>query len=983
MTCLHTLISEQAQRTPNAPAVVDDHRAISYAELDSKSDRMARHFVSLGLECDDTVGLYMPKSVDYIVGCLAALKAGGAFLPLFLDYPESLLGKVLEQTQTKIVLTTQDLSAQLNAPEATVLEMDNLGDLDDEHPLPEVESDNLMFVVYTSGTTGEPKGIQLPHRAALHSYAERRKISSYQPGQRVACNIFFVWEAFRPLLRGAAIHVISDDIIYDPRLLSDFLRTRQITEVLFTPSLMETMLNHLPARAWKEKLSCLQVIWLNGEVVTEKLRSKALAHLPEEVRLLNTYSISECHDVASMDLRKAETSGTDFCRVGYPIDGISVFCMGENGQPVPSGESGELFVGGPGLARGYLGKPHLTAERFVHFEGQRLYRTGDIAYQYPDGLLEIRGRCDSMVKIRGYSVHLGAVQSCLERLKNVKSASVIAVGEEGRDKRLVAYVVGHPQRAWKIDPVTGASPVLREQLREHLAEFMLPNHFMELDQLPLSPTTGKLDTKLLPRPPERQVFDTDDLVLDKEATYEDKEHLMAQLWERLLGLDPGVVRSDSNFFDLGAHSLMAVRATVHIERIMGFSLSVKQLYTYPTVKQLTQFLHTGHATISPSDLGPQPEDWRLPEAVRPSDQPSAISPSRARAIFLTGATGFLGGFILSSVLKSSTCPIYCLVRPGKLSAQERLEQNLKSYGLELSGRIRAISGDLSQESFGLKPDDYELLCREVDVIFHCGAAVNYVHNYTVLKPHTVGGTLEVLKLCCRQKAKTLHYVSTNGVFPGGDTYLENPEIDGYLEGLGNGYGHSKWVAEKLVWQAVERGLHATLYRPGNIGHHTQSGAANPNDFQYLLVRACLAIKAIPQVEGWFFEMTPVDFLSQSLVSVAESCRYSGRVFNVVQRPTTPAQEFFSRLQTVEPSIRSLSLEDWTEALAQFAQQTEDSKLEVLANSLPDIEGYLKDTSCYDSQQFQSALCDLGLSVPEAGFDYLSMLVKERLEATPL
>lgn len=981
MKCLHTLFSEQAQQTPNAPAVVDDHAAISYAELDRKSDELARYFVSQGLQLDDTVGLYMAKSVDYVVGCLAALKAGGAFLPLFLDYPESLLGKVLEQTQTKFVLTTSQLSSQLSAPDSQVLEMDNLGEFkEDSRPLPQVSVDNLMFVVYTSGTTGEPKGIQLPHRAAVHSYEQRRTISNYKPGQRVACNIFFVWEIFRPLIKGAAIHVISDDIIYDPKLLSEFLHKRKITEVLFTPSLMETMLNHLPAGVWNDKLSSLEVIWLNGEVVTEKLKSKALEVLPSEVGFFNTYSISECHDVASLDLRQAEPSGTPFCRVGYPIDGITVFCMDENGQPLAD-EEGELYVGGPGLARGYLGKPHLTAERFVLFQGQRLYRTGDIAFQYPDGLLEIRGRCDSMVKIRGYSVHLGAVQSCLEKLESVKSAAVVAVGEEGRDKRLVAYVVGHPERSWTIDPCTGSSPEIREQLRQHLAEFMLPNHFIELDNLPLSPTTGKLDTKLLPPPPERQVFETSDLILSEAADYTEKQHLVSKLWERLLGLDPGVVDAESNFFDLGGHSLMAVRCTQHIERIMGFPLSVKQLYTYPTVKQLTQFLHTGKAQVEPSAQGPQPEDWKLPESVQPTESSDPSSVSQAKAIFLTGATGFLGGFTLDTLVRHSSCPIYCLVRPGKVSAQARLEQNLKSYGLESSGRIRAIAGDLSKENFGLKADDYDLLCRDVDLVFHCGAAVNYVHNYAVLKPHTVGGTLEVLKLCCHGKAKTLHYISTNGVFPGGGTYLENSEIEGYLKDLGNGYGHSKWVAEMLVWQAVERGLQATLYRPGNIGHHRQSGAANANDFQYLLVRACQAIKAVPKVEDWYFEMTPVDFLVETMLAIAESRSYSGQVFNIVQRPTTPAHDFLRRLQELDSTLVALTVADWTQALREYAQSTDDSKLEVLANSLPDVEGYLKDTSCYDSRELQAALKELRLTLPEAGIDYLLKLAKAQLEVS--
>ena len=961
MLNLHSQFVRQAERTPEAVALVDQQSTLSYAELDRRSDALAATLNLLGVDLDDTVGIYLPKSTDYAVACLAAMKSGGAFLPLFLDSPPNQLGKILEQTETKAVISTVELSQRLPAPHTV-----KFVNLDAWEPPPapwpeppRVELDNLMFVVYTSGTTGEPKGIQLPHRAAAHSYAERYKISSYQPGQRVACNIFFVWEIFRVLSKGAAVHVVSDDIIYDPKLLADFLEHHQITEMLFTPSLMETMLNQWSEEVWQNRLTSLEVIWLNGEVVTEELRQKCLDAVLPQTRLLNTYSISECHDVASYDLRTARPSPTGFSAVGYPIDGIQVKLM----------ENSELYVGGPGLARGYLGKPHLTAERFVTLEGERYYRTGDIGYFREDGLLEIRGRCDSMVKIRGYSVHLGAVQSVLEKLPSVKSAAVVAVGKEGRDKRLVAYVVGENDKNWSIDPGSHSCPELRDALRDSLPEFMLPNLFVELDSLPLSPTTGKLDTKLLPPLPARRSFPVDDLRLPAEANLQQLQTLIATLWERILGLDPGVVTPESNFFDLGGHSLMAVRVVNHLERLTGFSISVKDLYKYPTVKQLSQFIHSGDHSNASQSPGPQPEDWVLPEEISPEGA-EWTGPDKASGILVTGATGFLGAFLVDRLLKASSCPIYCLVRGEQ--PQKRLEENLSSYGLTLSPRIRAISGDLSKSNLGMSIDDRNLLEAKVDLVFHCGAAVNYVHNYEVLKPHTVGGTLEILKFCAAgEKARTLHYISTNGVFPGGDTYPENREIDSYLEDLSNGYGHSKWVAEKLVWQAIERGLPTTIYRPGNVGHHSQSGARNSNDFQTLLVRACLCVGQVPQTEGWYFEMTPVDFLTNAIVTIASDSSRNESVFNIVQSPPTPAQSFFEAIR-----LPVVTREEWLENLTVWARNHDDSQLEVLARSLSDVEGYLRDTSVYRSEQFDSTLQAHGLSRPEAGLDYLQLLAAE-------
>lgn len=981
MDCLHTLFRRQAQTTPHATAVVGDDCSLTFQELDQRSDRLAAVLQHHGVGVDDTVGLYMEKSAAYVVGCLAALKAGGAFLPLFLDTPPSQLSKILDQTHTKAVLTTRRLAP--NLPPSSLKPAVVEADRPDSWPrtklrVVEHRPENLMFVVYTSGTTGEPKGIALPHRAAVHSYQERHKFQPYRPGQQVGCNIFFVWEIFRPLIRGATVHVISDDIIYDPKPLARFLSERNITEVLFTPSLMETLLNHLPRSAWSEQLSQLEVIWLNGEVVTEELRAKALAALPSEVSLLNTYSISECHDVANHNLRTAETSPTGFCRVGCPIPGISVHLLSDEQREVEAGNSGEIFVGGPGLARGYLGRPHLTAQRFVEIGGERLYRTGDFGVMYPDGLLEIRGRCDSMVKIRGYSVHLGAVQSALEKLESVKAAAVVAVGKEGRDKRLVAYVVGCPKKAWKVDSCCASSPQLRELLRDSLPEFMLPNLFVELEALPLNPTTGKLDSKALPPVPERKDANLDDLSLPPEANLEQKRQLMCIMWERLLGLDPGVVEPDSNFFDLGGHSLMAVRVVQHSERIYGASITVKQLYENPTVKQLTNLIDSGQTHQEAVNI--PASEWQLEPSLTYQRKPPVALP-RAQAVLVTGATGFLGAFILDAVQSRCDCPIYVLVRSGEKPVQQRLEENLRSYGLEPGPQLRALAGDLSKPNLGLTPDDYEKLAGDVDLVFHSGAAVNYVHSYSILKPHTVDGTREILKLCGEKRSKSLHYISTNGIFGGSDRYLENNEIDSYLPHLENGYGQSKWVAEKLVWEAVARGLNATIYRPGNIGHHSQTGAANPNDFQVLLIRGCLKLKEAPLNENWFLEMTPVDGLAQAVATFASHPGDSVRVFNVVQSPTTRAMDFWNYLLEQKKVDQFVSMEQWIERAHQVARETHDSKLEVLANSLSDVEGYLTDKSVYDGSRFKEALQAHSLTLPEANVSYLEKLIAPPIVAS--
>ena len=449
--CLHELFEDQARRTPDAPAVVDERGETSYRELDRKADLLAAYLRQEGIGLDDVVGVYLERRAEFVVACLAALKAGGAFLPLELAYPPSLLEDVLEDSEPRVVVTQGDLIERL--PEGQTLFCldegwedsleDNVGADSQDGPRP--GPDNLVFVAYSSGTTGKPKGIANPHRAAVGSYLWRFGLSDYGPEDRVACGVFFIWEVFRPLLRGATSYVIPDAVIYDPGALVGYLEENGITETLMTPSLLDAVLD-AGGPDVAEGIEDLRTLWLNGEVVTKNLARRALRALPD-ARLFNLYSVSECHEAAAGDLRElVESSGSTHCPVGKPADPDRTYVLDGDANPVSAGTPGKLYVGGDLLARGYVKLPEKTAERFLPDpfapeEGGRMYRTGDKARLLRDGNLEILGRADSMVKIRGYSIELGAVEAAILDGLAVEACAVVAEGEEGEDKRLVAYLV--------------------------------------------------------------------------------------------------------------------------------------------------------------------------------------------------------------------------------------------------------------------------------------------------------------------------------------------------------------------------------------------------------------------------------------------------------------------------------------------------------------------------------------------------------------
>ena len=757
---------------------------------------------------------------------------------------------------------------------------------------------------------------------------------------------------------------------------------------MFTPSLMETVLNSVGKGEIESKLSSLNVLWLNGEVVTTKLKNRALETLPKHVRLLNTYSISECHDVASLDLRGQEDLSSGICPVGYPIKEIELKLLDENSREVKPGQVGELYIGGPCLARGYLNKPELTAERFVWIDGAKFYRTGDLALIHPDGNLEIKGRCDYMVKIRGYSVYLGAIETALLGQTDVESCAVVSEGEEGEDKRLVAYVVRNKNADWRIDPKTGTCVELRERLRPYLADYMIPSIYVELDEIPLNPTTGKLNRKLLPSPPRQDEYEVGDIQLAEGASEEEQKKVMRTLWERILSLEEGSIKDESNFFDYGGHSLLAVRLTLLVEKIYQVQLMVKEIYEHPTVSDLINYMND-HTRSVPTQVSIR-EDAVLDREIIPAPDQKPLSLYGARAIFLTGATGFLGAFLLEQILQSTEdhVRVWCLTRKksgDETDSDERIKSNLKNYGLwddTFKNRIVSLAGDLSQKRFGLTQPEFDQLAKDIDFIFHCAAFVNYVYTYPVLKPHTVDGTQEILRLASTAVSKPIHYISTNGIFPGGDKtpYWENNEIDSFIDRLEDGYGQAKWVAEKLVWEAVARGLPVCLFRPGNIGHHSITGVVNPNDFQFLIIDACTKIKCAPDNDKWAFEMTPVDFLVKAIVRFAGDPSHFGQVYNIVQSEATLARAVFDLLLDKKLISEYVSLDEWISRLYARAEETDDYILNVLAESLSDVEQYLTDDSIYDCSQFNKAIKNCRIDRPLTDKDYFEKLVNITYES---
>ena len=984
---LHELFASQASRSPDAAAIVFRDEQTSYADLDQETDALGAYLRRCDVSTDDPVGIFMETCREYIVAAIATLKAGGAFMPIALDTPDPLLRAMLSESRPKVVLTkAQHLPKLGQVTQTHVLPLDrdrSWARLDSGNHCARVADKDMVFLPYTSGTTGDPKGVMQTSGSVISSYFARYEFSSYSVGDRVACNIFFPWEFLRPLLKGGTVYAVPDDVVFVPRALARFISEHRITEILFTPSMLQGVLNSSDRDRLRDQLSSLRVVWMNGEVVPVSLLKQTLDVLPSSARILNTYSISETHDTCTVDLTDLCVDGMDACPVGSAMDGVKVMVRPQGESALLSGGVGELMIGGRGLARGYLGRPDLDARSFISWNGERYYATGDLAEVGPDGMVTIIGRTDSMVKIRGYSVYLGAIEETLRRYCDVADAAVVAEPVDETSKRLVAYVARGPGATWKVDARSGSSRELRALLERYLPVYSVPTHYMELESLPINEQTGKLERKALPPSKRAGPALRERTALSDRVTATERRDALRALWAEALEVDSEGLEEDWNFFDLGGHSLTGLSLTLSIEQTFGIELSGTEIYEYPTVGELAEFLeHRGNDMTTKVTLS---EDSVLDAEISPKGDARTTRLSEASSVFITGTTGFLGAFLLDELLRNSgrDTRFYCLVRDRKDERGEsanRVLETLKFYGLAGQSerdRIIPVPGDLTLPQMGLDSDRFGELAETIDLIFHCAASVNYVYPYSVAKPHTVGGTLEVLKFACSATPKPVQYISSNGVFPGGDEtpYLENNEIDHFVDRMEGGYNQSKWVAERLVWSAVSRGLPVCLYRPGNIGHHSGTGTVNPNDFLSLLIKACARLGSAPNTPDWFFEMTPVDFLASAVTKISDNPKHFGRVYNVVREQPVPAGQVFARMESRGYVNEVIELDEWKSRLEAVADQEDDIEMKLLVRSLDSVEGYLADTSVYDISKFSEVLTEIGLAMPAVDADYVTMFLE--------
>jgi thioester reductase-like protein len=738
-------------------------------------------------------------------------------------------------------------------------------------------------------------------------------------------------------------------------------------------------------------------LWLNGEVVTTELAQRAIRILPK-TRLLNCYSASETHEIACGDIGEMLDNDASYCPVGPPLDPEHTYILDEDGKKVDTGVSGELFIGGSLLARGYLNLAETTAQAFLQdpFDttpGARMYRTGDLARMLPSGLLEITGRVGAMIKVRGYSIVPGKVENAIVKQLAVSHCAVVADGE-GLERQLVAYVVYDKKEPGDRTPLviddSGYSPIARRTLLTSLAQYMIPVVWIELDEIPTHAVSGKVDLKSLPSPtasrtasrtvsraPSRPASRGTENVngkksdIDTSITIED----IAKLWALSLKTSPSAITSEHDFFDLGGHSLTLADLASRLSKMYGCPVPLARLVVNPTLEghlEVVRSARAGYTAAVQADLpGILLTDSILSEDIQSSGIPMC-SLADADTILLTGATGFLGAFLLSDLVEHTWARIICLVRFQDSSeynvpmAIARLRRNLLDLGLwkdSILHRIEVLPGNLSQKRLGLSPDDFDALAEHVQVIIHAGATVNLVYPYAALRDANVGGTREIIRLAGKSGA-TLQYISTNGILPPSDDSWDEDaslNIEAVPEKLPDGYGQTKWVAEQLVHEAGRRGLPVRIIRLGTISGHSVSGSTNAWDLLTALIVESLHLGYAPGIEGWRAEMTPVDFVSKAILTLAENTDTKQHVFHIGNSNPVQTQELFNHLALLGFPTQRLPWDEWVELWTEKrgsalggVQGQGDFTVDVLRGGMPTVD-FLKIITVLNDKATKPAL----------------------------
>lgn len=950
-----------AARTPERIAVESETRSLSYRALLEEAETCAHGLLASGVEPGALVALAIPRSPESGVAMLGVLLAGAAYLPLDVGGPEARTLGLLEDAKPTLVLTSHGLPRALAEALATRTRVISLTELGaqltraaSKPVLPEVSARDLAYVIYTSGSTGKPNGVMIERHALAHFVAAAAQHYGFSAQDRVLqfAPLHFdasVEEVFVTLGVGATLVLRSDEMVESiPRFLS--LCDALSLSVLDLPTAFwHELAYYLEAEGCVFPPSVRTVI-IGGEAALLDRVRRFQGQVGTDVRLFNTYGPTETTVVATA-ASLHELRLQDAVPIGLPLPGLQAVVLSAHGVPVRAGEVGELHLLGPALGRGYLGDAELTARRFVTLhlgsERERAYRSGDLAKVGQDGQLMFVGRLDDELKISGHRIDPQEIENVLLRHAGVLECAVVAQSLATGGKSLVAHVVASEPKP--------SLEALRKHAQAALPGPLVPPLFVWAERLPRS-SSGKIDRCAL-----RKLESRVTQVLRRPLSA--LEQTLCEIWEQVLGQRD--LLPDDDFFERGGQSLQTIQVVSRLSKQLGREIPAALLFRHPSIAALAAAL-SGEASEAPDQEALLRADVQLAADVQPHARASESARGSAtlQQVLLTGATGFVGVYLLSELLAQTSARVVCLVRAkDDAQAELRLREALLLKGLvpdNFAQRVVVHAADLALPRLGLDAALYAQLAAACDAIYHCGASVSLVRGYASIRGANVLGTTELLRLCARGKRKTFHHVSTLAAASGATGDAPEARVE-EAPAFRDGYAQSKWVAEQLVTEAMARGIPAAVYRLGRVVGPRSTGYVNPQDIVWRLLRVGIRSGVLPNLcvaEPW----TEVDLVARAIVSLSRG-NAASRVYNLTPDEPVSLAQVFEWVQGYGYALSLCAMSEFRARVGQARDEGDAATLSFFDGQKPDKAHAEPRTQAVCSTQTREALAAWGIDFP--------------------
>ena len=959
----HECIPFYAKKTPDALALVACDASYSYRQFDALTNRIANALRAREVAPRSRVALLLPRTSKVFLSIFGVMKAGCAYIPCDPEYPTERIQHILNDSHAPFVITTADRLSEFS----NAIDVDELLAEPNEAPVDAgITPQDLCYLIYTSGSTGKPKGVMLRHESiANYLYNHSANVHIHAIAETVHAVLCVTTLSFDmsmkefggALFNGKTAVIANEEETKNAAMLADLFKRTGADAINATPS---RMLQYMELEDFVEAIGQCHVIMCGGEKYADGLLDKLRAAAPN-ARIFNTYGPTEI----TVSSNCKELTHTDRVSVGRPLLNYHEFIVDNDGNELPAGVVGELYIGGIGVASGYNDLPEMTAERFIDYKGYRIYKSGDYARWTEEGDVVILGRTDNQIKLRGLRIELGEVEAALAAVEGIKVA-VVKIGKIKGIEHLCAYFTA--DRPIDI-------PTLKIELGKTLTKYMVPTAYKQMDKMPITPN-GKTDIKNLPEP---------ELALsgDYEAPANETERIFCEIFANILQLDK--VGATDNFFELGGTSLVVTRVIIEADKA-GKHVSYGDVFAHPTPRQLAELLGESAKPIV-NDEKVDHFDYTAINNLLQRNTLDVFRKGERQAlgnVLITGSTGYLGIHILHDLIDSDAENIYCMVRGKTVEAAESRLRTLLYYyfsnankdlfGKRLHIVLGDVTNDISQcQGLGQQP---------INTVFNCAAVVKHFSEGTEIEDVNIGGAQRCVEFCIKTGAKLVHVstASTRGLWVGeikDDVYTEQRLYMGQF--LGNQYIYSKYMAERLILDAVAlHGLSAKIMRVGNLAARSTDGEfqANFSTNSFMgRIRIYHMLGCCPYaLRNKKVEFSPINEVAHAIVLLATTPREC-TVFHPYNIHGQFLGDVLAGLTSIGEDIRFVEQEEFQKAMDEAGQDPQKAKQMAALLAYQDMGHGQKTADVQrDNDYTTQVLYRLGFSWSPTSWDYVERML---------